>query len=71
VSTPRLHHQWQPDEVVVEPGFAPDWLDALRARGHNIMPTSPFTAVNSIVATPGGYVGAADARTRGSLAAGY
>jgi gamma-glutamyltranspeptidase / glutathione hydrolase len=71
VSTPRLHHQWQPDEVVVEPGFAPDWLNALRARGHNIMPTSPFTSVNSILVTPGGYVGAADARTRGALAAGY
>ena len=29
VSAPRLHHQWQPDEVFVEPGFAPDVLDAL------------------------------------------
>ncbi len=71
VSTPRLHHQWEPDRVVVEPGFAPALLDALRARGHVIMPTRPFTAVNSILVTPDGYVGAADARTRGALAAGY
>ena len=21
VTAPRLHHQWQPDEVMVEPGF--------------------------------------------------
>ena len=35
VTAPRLHHQWQPDEVFVEPGFSPDVLDALRARGHN------------------------------------
>ncbi len=34
VSAPRLHHQWQPDEVVAEPGFSPDLLDALKARGH-------------------------------------
>ncbi len=29
VSAPRLHHQWQPDETFVEPGFAPAVLDAL------------------------------------------
>jgi gamma-glutamyltranspeptidase / glutathione hydrolase len=71
VSAPRLHHQWQPDEVVVEPGFAPELLDALRTRGHAIAPTAPFTAANSIMVTKDGYVGAADRRTRGALAAGY
>ena len=24
VTAPRLHHQWQPDEVFAEPGFSPD-----------------------------------------------
>ncbi|HET7191831.1 MAG TPA: gamma-glutamyltransferase [Pseudolabrys sp.] len=71
VSAPRLHHQWQPDEVDVEPGFAPDVLDALAKRGHAIVPTAPFASTNSIAVTPQGYVGAADRRTRGSLAAGY
>jgi len=71
VSAPRLHHQWQPDEVIVEPGVAPDVLDALARRGHKVAPTIPLTAVNSIAITPNGYVGAADRRTRGSLAAGY
>jgi gamma-glutamyltranspeptidase / glutathione hydrolase len=71
VSAPRLHHQWQPDEVIVEPGVAPDVLDALARRGHKVSPTIPLTAVNSIAITPNGYVGAADRRTRGSLAAGY
>ena len=28
VSAPRLHQQWQPEEVNVEPGFAPDVLEA-------------------------------------------
>jgi hypothetical protein len=36
-----------------------------------VTPAAPLTAVNSIVITPNGYVGAADRRTRGSLAAGY
>ena len=71
VSAPRLHHQWQPDEVVAEPGFSPDLLDALKARGHSIVATRPFTSANSILVTPNGYVGAADTRTRGALAAGY
>ena len=71
VSAPRLHHQWQPEEVFAEPDFSPDLLDALKARGHSIVPTQPHTAANSIAVTKDGYVGAADTRTRGALAAGY
>ena len=77
VSAPRLHHQWQPDEVLVEPGFSPAVLAALAARGHKITPTRPFTSANSIEVMPNtefaprSYVGAADPRTRGALAAGY
>src|SRR5665647_1990379 len=71
VTAPRLHHQWQPDEVYAEPGFAPDVLDALEARGHTIVATEPHTSANSIGVTRNGTVGAADTRTRGALAAGY
>jgi gamma-glutamyltranspeptidase/glutathione hydrolase len=71
VSAPRLHNQWQPDRTLAEPGFAPDVLDALQRRGHKIVPTEPHTSANSILVTPNGYVGAADTRTRGALAAGY
>ena len=71
ISAPRLHHQWQPDDVLVEAGFSPDVLDALTARGHKIVPTRPATSANSIQVTPNGIVGAADTRTRGALAAGY
>ena len=71
VSAPRLHQQWQPEDVLVEPGFDPAVLAGLQARGHKIVATRPFTSANSIQATPNGYVGAADTRTRGALAAGY
>jgi gamma-glutamyltranspeptidase/glutathione hydrolase len=77
VSAPRLHQQWQPDEVYAEPGFAADVLGALERRGHTVVATEPHTSANSIAVipkgefTPQGYVGAADTRTRGALAAGY
>jgi len=39
VSRPRLHHQYRPDRLDVEPGvFLPDWLSALESRGHRIQP---------------------------------
>ncbi len=77
VTAPRIHNQWLPDETLVEPGFTPAVLDALKARGHHIVPTDPHTSANSIEVipktefAPRGYVGAADTRTRGALAAGY
>ncbi|MBV8792852.1 MAG: gamma-glutamyltransferase [Pseudolabrys sp.] len=71
VGAPRLHHQWQPDEVVVEPSFADETLETLRQRGHNVTIRPPASSANSIAATPEGFVGAPDSRTRGALAAGY
>ncbi len=37
VAAPRVHHQWMPDEVSVEPGFPDDVLAELRAKGHNVV----------------------------------
>jgi gamma-glutamyltranspeptidase/glutathione hydrolase len=71
VGAPRLHHQWMPDQVLVEPGFDPALLADLAARGHKIVPARPGTSANSIAVTKDGIVGAADPRTRGALAAGY
>jgi gamma-glutamyltranspeptidase/glutathione hydrolase len=71
VGAPRLHHQWMPDQVLVEPGFDPALLADLAARGHKIVPARPATSANSIAVTADGIIGAADPRTRGALAAGY
>jgi gamma-glutamyltranspeptidase / glutathione hydrolase len=71
VAAPRMHHQWMPDEIVVERGFSPDLMRALRARGHVVREEMRWSAVNSIAVTADGLVGAADARTRGALAAGW
>jgi gamma-glutamyltranspeptidase/glutathione hydrolase len=71
VSFPRVHHQWLPDKVFVEPGLPEATIKGLEAMGHVVTPTRPFTSANSIAVTPAGLVGAADSRTRGALAVGY
>jgi gamma-glutamyltranspeptidase / glutathione hydrolase len=70
VAAPRLHHQWLPDEVRVERGFAEDTLAALRAKGHHVVEPMGQTSANSIAVTPDGLLGAPDPRTRGADAAG-
>jgi gamma-glutamyltranspeptidase/glutathione hydrolase len=70
VAVPRLHHQWMPDEVRVEPGFSEDVLAALRAKGHRVLDTTRYSSANSILITPNGLFGAPDPRTRGTEAAG-
>jgi gamma-glutamyltranspeptidase/glutathione hydrolase len=71
VALPRLHHQWRPDEVVVEHGFPRELIEALQARGHKVREGLPPTSTNSILAAPDGFLGAADRRTRGALAVGH
>ena len=69
VAAPRLHHQWMPDEVRVEPGFQQDVLAALRSKGHRVMDSGGYSSANSILITANGLLGAPDARTRGAEAA--
>ncbi len=71
VSAPRLHHQWWPDEVVVEPYFPPEKVLALVALGHRVRLGSLFGSANSIAISLDSLTGAADLRARGSGAAGY
>jgi gamma-glutamyltranspeptidase / glutathione hydrolase len=71
VTAPRIHHQWLPEEVFVEHGVSSETIHALQARGHKVVVRRPGTAVEAIMLTPRGLIGAADTRTRGALAAGY
>jgi gamma-glutamyltranspeptidase/glutathione hydrolase len=70
VAAPRLHHQWLPDEVRIERGFAPDTIAALKAMGHVVVEPLGQTSANSIAVTPTGVMGAPDPRTRGAEAVG-
>jgi len=71
VSAPRVHNQWMPDRVFVEPALPQDLIAALQTRGDVVVVRRLPTSANSILVTPAGFVGAADPRTRGALATGY
>lgn len=72
VQMPRLHHQWMPDETLAEPAMPAEIVDGLRQRGQHVVVRRPATAINAIAADGnGGWIGAADTRTRGALVAGY
>jgi len=70
VAAPRVHHQWMPDAVRVERGFPQATLDALKAKGHEVLEPLGQTSANSIAVTANGLLGAPDPRTRGAEAAG-
>ncbi|BAZ41686.1 gamma-glutamyltransferase [Calothrix sp. NIES-4101] len=67
VSTPRIHHQWFPDELRVEPwGLDAMTLQELRRRGHNIVEKPVWGNANIILANPDGSLEAAtDSRGEG------
>jgi gamma-glutamyltranspeptidase / glutathione hydrolase len=71
VGAPRIHHQWQPDQALIEPGLPTAALQGLVARGQNVAVTRLGTSANSILISPKGPIGAADTRSRAAVAVGY
>jgi gamma-glutamyltranspeptidase/glutathione hydrolase len=68
VDAPRFHHQWSPDEVVLEDrAFPADVVTALRALGHQIRTSSDMGDVQAIRIDPvtGFRRGASDPRYDG------
>jgi gamma-glutamyltranspeptidase/glutathione hydrolase len=68
VDQPRLHHQWKPDRLRVEPGFSPDTLALLEMRGHVIEPIFTVGSVEAIAAAGGWLQGAQNGRSAGKAA---
>ena len=67
---PRIHHQWFPDELMIEDRLRLDLQNALTLRGHKLQKL-PSMGVSQIVArTPDGkaFWGAADPRAGGTVA---
>ena len=71
VAAPRIHHQWQPDVLLVEEGVSPDTIALLRSRGQNVKVAAPSGSANSVMVRDGLLSGASDLRQRGTLADGY
>jgi gamma-glutamyltranspeptidase / glutathione hydrolase len=67
VAAGRIHHQWLPDKVNVDPwGFDAATLAELRRRGHSIEPREYWGNANAIEQLPNGKLsGAADPRGEG------
>jgi gamma-glutamyltranspeptidase/glutathione hydrolase len=59
---PRIHHQWMPDVLHVEPGHSPDTLELLRAWGHPVQEGGTQGSVQSISYDGKKLYGAADPR---------
>ncbi|WP_444929980.1 gamma-glutamyltransferase [Microbulbifer sp. SSSA002] len=58
----RIHHQWLPDILEVEPGFNRDSMALLRAKGHRVEETRTMGSSQSIMVHDGYYFGASDPR---------
>jgi gamma-glutamyltranspeptidase/glutathione hydrolase len=72
VNAPRFHHQWLPDEILVEDRVSPDTMKVLRANGHTLKIEHFWGDGECIMIDPrtGELLGASDGRNNGK-AVGY
>ena len=70
LAQPRFHHQWKPDELIVEKGMAEDTLRQLEQRGHKLKRIGSLGVAQAIgVSSTGqGFLGAHDPRVEGKAA---
>lgn len=68
--TPRIHHQWYPEILMVEKGFPIDSANILKQKGHNLKYYNPWGSLHSVELKDGVYYGFADPRRPGALAEG-
>jgi gamma-glutamyltranspeptidase / glutathione hydrolase len=72
VNAPRFHHQWLPDEILVEDRLSPDTMNILRSKGHKLTVRHFWGDGECIMVDPktGERLGASDGRNNGK-AIGY
>ncbi len=59
----RIHHQWFPDQVLVESGHSPDTIKILQQRGHKVINAqSTYTSLQSVGKKDGLFQGVSDPR---------
>ncbi len=60
---PRMHHQWYPDVLQLEPGFSPDTVRLLQEKGHDVQRTRyTMGSIQSVGFKDGVYRGSSDSR---------
>jgi len=62
IHAPRVHHQWLPDRLELEPGFSPDTIEILTLLGQNVEHAKSMGSVQSVMYKDGYFFGASDPR---------
>lgn len=62
VNSPRIHHQWLPEVLMIEDGFGADTKALLKNRGYRLYPSRTMGSVQAILMKDGYFYGAADPR---------
>lgn len=62
VNSPRIHHQWLPEVLMIEEGFGADTEALLEQRGYRLYPSRTMGSVQAILNKDGYFYGAADPR---------
>jgi gamma-glutamyltranspeptidase/glutathione hydrolase len=67
VNAPRFHHQWLPDEILVEDRLSPDTMNVLGSKGHQLKVEHFWGDGECIMVDPktGERLGASDGRNNG------
>lgn len=68
VAAARFHHQWSPDELLLEPSLEKSIGPGLKAKGHTIQRTSALAATQAASAHDGSLGGGSDPRKHGQPA---
>ncbi|MFA9500335.1 gamma-glutamyltransferase [Mannheimia sp. E30BD] len=71
IVTPRIHHQWLPDELRVEEGLSRDTINLLKEKGHKVVEKAAMGRVQIIQARDGGFYGYSDPRNPEGKTLGY
>jgi gamma-glutamyltranspeptidase/glutathione hydrolase len=53
INSPKFHHQWLPDEVMVEPDFPETVRESLKQMGYKVSPRGYIGRTEAILLTPG------------------
>ena len=62
VHSPRIHHQWLPEVLMIEQGFGSDTEKLLESKGYRLYPSSTMGSVQAIVKEGKYFYGSADPR---------
>ncbi|OBX03959.1 gamma-glutamyltranspeptidase [Gallibacterium genomosp. 3] len=71
IMTPRVHHQWLPDELRIEEGISPDTIHLLEKQGYKVITKATMGRVQIIQAKDDGFYGASDPRNPDGATLGY